>query len=82
MFRRGFPDGWSQPSPVFTRHWPFIKYFPHVWVKSRPALKKDIAALADFQHRSVSMAKYDKHSIVGKRDPAYTTERDIYLQGK
>lgn len=71
--RKGWPAGWSQPAPLYNKYTKRFEPQKITWVKGRKALKKDIEALqAYYGHDGI---KYDKFSIVGKRDPSYTTER-------
>ena len=74
-----FPDGWTKPSPVLSIRWPFIKYFPIQWIERRMAEPEDIRALKAYLGPYMN---YDKLSVVGKANAAYTTEKAEYLKGR
>lgn len=70
LTKRGAPPkGWSGVSSDLLTG----ERFPPAWVKMEPAGEKDIAALAKFQGRK--KAWFDSHSIVGKSNPTYTTQK-------
>lgn len=62
------PPGWGYPQPKLSIRWPFIKYYPIVWLRGAPATQSDIDALGG--------RDYDKGTICGKSHPDYKTQRE------
>lgn len=72
-----WPRGWSQPAPMYNKYTDMYEKMPIQWVKGRPARKKDKEALMHYYGNSKAFNELfvDKYTLVGKRDPNYTTRR-------
>lgn len=76
--RKGWPAGWSQGAALYNKYTGKDEPMPITWTKGRKALKRDYDAL--FSYYGHTNVNYDKHSVVGKRDPKYTTVRQLRMR--
>lgn len=72
-----WPDGWSQPSPLWNKRIEQYEPMPIVWVKGRPVRQKDKDALAAYYDREFQTLYVDQGTLCGKRDPAYKQLKSI-----